>query len=149
MKYVHTNIITLNWRRLADFYTSVFNCEIVPPIRDQKGKWLDKATGVEDAHITGAHLRLPGYNNNGPTLEIYEYDDVKTTAKPVPNQQGFGHIAFEVEDVNEVIEQLLLHGGNSLGEISSKKVEGVGVITVVYARDPDGNIIELQNWQKE
>jgi len=36
-----------------------------------------------------------------------------------------------------------------LGEISGKEVEGVGYITFVYAKDPEGNIIELQHWDYE
>ena len=74
MKYVHTNIISKDWRKLADFYTTVFECVIVPPERNQSGDWLSKGTGVPNAHLRGAHLRLPGYGENGPTLEIYQYD---------------------------------------------------------------------------
>jgi predicted enzyme related to lactoylglutathione lyase len=33
-RYVHTNIVSTDWRRLAGFYTSVFGCELVPPERD-------------------------------------------------------------------------------------------------------------------
>ena len=44
MHYVHTNIISNDWENLANFYIEVFHCEIVPPVRDQKGAWLDRAT---------------------------------------------------------------------------------------------------------
>ena len=30
-----------------------------------------------DAHLTGAHLRLPGHGETGPTLEIFSYDDAR------------------------------------------------------------------------
>jgi hypothetical protein len=33
-----------------------------------------------------------------------------------------------------------------LGGIGSTDVPGVGWLCVVYARDPDGNILELQSW---
>ena len=72
VKYAHTNIITKDWKKLADFYELVFSCTPVPPERDQKGSWLDKGTGVLNAHLQGMHLRLPGYDDNGPTLEIYQ-----------------------------------------------------------------------------
>ena len=70
MRYAHTNIITEDWKSLADFYINVFQCVIIPLERDQKGQWLDKATGVKDAHLKGVHLRLSGYDEKGPTLEI-------------------------------------------------------------------------------
>lgn len=71
IKYVHTNIISKDWKKLADFYIKVFDCKPVPPERNQKGSWLDKGTGVKDAHIKGMHLQLPGYGKNSPTLEIF------------------------------------------------------------------------------
>ena len=36
--------------------------------------WLDSATGINGAHLRGMHLRLPGYGEHGPTLEIFQYD---------------------------------------------------------------------------
>ena len=59
-KYVHTNIIAENWNNLADFYTRVFGCVCVPPERDYTGEALDAGTGLVNAHLRGAHLRLPG-----------------------------------------------------------------------------------------
>lgn len=94
VRYGHTNIITGNWKKLAAFYETVFNCIPVPPERDQQGDWLAKGTGVQNARLQGVHLRLPGYGNEGPTLEIYQYHEVIENKKPVPNMKGFGHIAF-------------------------------------------------------
>ena len=37
-KYVHTNLIAHDWRKLADFYLSVFGCAPVPPERDYLGE---------------------------------------------------------------------------------------------------------------
>ncbi|WP_228442096.1 hypothetical protein [Chryseobacterium nematophagum] len=56
IKYGHTNIITKDWKKLADFYELVFNCIPVPPERNQKGSWLEKGTGVPNAHLQGMHL---------------------------------------------------------------------------------------------
>lgn len=148
MKYVHTNIISKDWRKLADFYINVFECEIVPPERNQAGEWLSRGTGVPNASLEGAHLRLPGYGDNGPTLEIYQYGDTEDLVPIDPNTRGFGHIAFEVDDVDEVLAHLEAHGGRKNGEVTKKAVTGVGEITFVYARDPDGNLIELQHWDR-
>jgi len=146
MKYVHTNIISKDWRQLAQFYIKVFDCQLVPPERNQSGKWLDTCTGVTHAHITGVHLRLPGYGENGPTLEIYSYDKMEEKPSPLANRKGFGHIAFEVENVAAILQKVLQYGGSKQGAISGKFVKGVGYITVIYAKDPEGNLLELQNW---
>ena len=73
-KYTHTNLIANDWRRLADFYQGVFGCVLVPPERDFQGEKLEAGTGIVGAHLRGAHLRLPGYGEDGPTLEIFNYN---------------------------------------------------------------------------
>jgi len=146
MRYAHTNIISENWRQLADFYIKTFECRIVPPIRKQSGAWLEKGTGLKDANLEGAHLLLPGYGENGPTLEIYQYKTLELQEAISPNKRGFGHIAFEVANVEEVTKKLIKNGGSLSGEITKRDVEGVGEITFVYVRDPEGNLIELQSW---
>lgn len=146
IKYGHTNIITRDWKKLADFYETVFDCLPVPPQRDQKGDWLSRGTGVQDAHLQGVHLRLPGYGNEGPTLEIYQYHEVIENKKPVPNMKGLGHLAFQVSDIADTLNRAMKHGASRIGEISTHIVEGVGLLTFIYISDPDGNIIELQNW---
>ena len=148
IRYAHTNIISKDWKRLADFYTTVFDCVPVPPQRDQSGDWLERATGVADAHLQGMHLRLPGYGNDGPTLEIFQYTNIIDTDKPVANKQGFGHIAFEVENIIAILDLALNNGAEKVGELSEHFVAGVGHLTFIYISDPDGNIIELQNWNR-
>lgn len=146
MRYAHTNIIANDWKKLVDFYCTIFECELVPPVRNQSGEWLSKGTGVTNAHLEGAHLRLPGYGDQGPTLEIYQYAQVIDQEPIAPNQRGFGHLAFEVDDVEQILGKVIAHGGSANGEVTVRKVDGVGQITFVYARDPEGNLLELQNW---
>src|SRR5262245_59726127 len=72
-RYAHTNLIAHDWRRLASFYTDLFGCTLVPPERNYSGADLEAGTGVPGAQLTGAHLRLPGHGDSGPTLEIFHY----------------------------------------------------------------------------
>jgi hypothetical protein len=72
-RFGHVNVIARDWRHLADFYTTVFGCELVPPERDYAGEVLARGTNVPGATLRGAHLRLPGHGENGPTIEIYTY----------------------------------------------------------------------------
>ncbi|MAU70787.1 MAG: glyoxalase [Pseudozobellia sp.] len=147
MKYVHTNIISIDWEKLAAFYIKVFGCKIVPPIRNQSGKFLEKGTGVKGAKLQGVHLALPGYDGDFPTLEIYQYNEIENQAPVAPNKRGFGHIAFEVGNIKNVLEKVLKNGGTKCGEITEKEIKGIGTIIFIYVRDPEGNLIELQNWR--
>jgi len=147
VRFAHINIVSENWKELTEFYIKTFQCKIVPPIRQQSGKWLEEGTGVENAQLEGAHLLLPGHGENGPTLEIYQYGSIDNQDFVSPNTRGYGHIAFEVDDVESTFELLIKNGGHALGKITTREVKGVGEITFVYARDPEGNLIELQSWQ--
>lgn len=146
IKYVHTNIISKDWKKLADFYIEVFDCKALPPERDQKGSCLDKGTAVKDAYIKGMHLQLPGYGENGPALEIFEYSKINNSEETTANKQGYGHIAFHLENIYSVLDKAILKGAEKIGEISQKVVVGIGLLTFIYIRDPEANIIKLQNW---
>ena len=145
-KYVHTNLIARDWKRLIRFYIDVFGCEPKGPERDMSGAWLDSVTSLQNAHLTGVHLRLPGYGKDGPTLEIFSYDEFVERGMPVANQCGFAHIAFAVDDVDRALQAVIAAGGGTVGKIASTEVDGVGLLRVVYVRDPEGNIVELQKW---
>lgn len=148
VKYVHTNIIAKDWKKLSQFYIDVFGCKPLYPERDLSGEWIDILTGIKDVRVRGIHLSLPGYEK-GPTLEIFEYnpDNPRTDERAI-NAGGFGHIAFLVDNVEEMLNKVMEHGGTKLGDITGNNYKELGLLTVVYARDPEGNFIELQNWKK-
>ena len=142
--YRHTNIISKDWKKLAQFYETVFGCVRVPPERQLSGKWLDKGTGVTDAKISGIQLRLPGHGDTGPTLEIFQYAENEGRLPPAANREGIGHLAFEVDDVAEAMEAILANGGQRIGDVTSFALEGIGTVSFAYITDPEGNMIELQ-----
>ncbi|MCP4722700.1 MAG: VOC family protein [Desulfobacteraceae bacterium] len=149
MKFVHTNIAAKDWKRLSQFYITVFDCRVKPPERKYSGDWLDQATGLSRAFLEGVHLVLPGFKEEGPTLEIFTYEKMKDAPDIMANHQGFTHIAFEVDDVHKTLETALKNGGSRLGQVVERKVSGIGTLIFVYFKDPEGNIIEIQSWEKE
>ena len=147
-KYVHTNIVAKDWRKLSEFYTNALDCQPVFPERNLKGSWIDEVTDIDNVQIEGIHLQLPGYEN-GPTLEIFGYNK---TSDPPPgskiNRPGFAHIAFHVDDVDVSISRFVKYGGEFYGSKVEKRFKDLGLLTVVYMKDPEGNIVELQNWKQ-
>ncbi len=147
-KYAHTNLIAKDWRALAGFYQKVFGCTPVPPERHFKGKELEKGTGIPGAQLDGMHLRLPGYDDNGPTLEIFTYTALELQPSTAVNRPGFGHIAFQVDDVEKAREAVLAAGGKNVGEIVTLQVSTGANVTWCYVSDIEGNVIELQSWSR-
>lgn len=145
-RYVHTNLIATNWQALARFYETVFGCVRVPPERDLAGPAMAAGTGIPAAHLRGVHLRLPGYDESGPTVEIFTYDQLAERSPTAANRPGFGHLAFSVTDVAAARAVVLAAGGQPVGQVVTVAVKGGGNVTWCYVTDPEGNILELQSW---
>ncbi len=144
--FAHVNIVARDWRRLVEFYVEVLGCESAPPERDLSGEFLERLTGITGAHVRGIHLLVPGQGPDGPTIEIFTYEQAEPQPVPPANRLGFTHIAFRVDDVTATLERLLAAGGSTVGELVETDVAGAGHLTAIYARDPEGNIVELQRW---
>ena len=147
-RYVHTNIIARNKDQLIAFYKTVLHCKSIHETRDLSGAWLDTLTGMTNAHICGEHLLLPGYTGDHPTLEIFSYDEMKDYLPAEINRPGIAHIAFEVDDVETTLSEILHAGGSAIGEVVTAAYPDNMEAVFVYARDPEGNILELQSWRK-
>ena len=145
-KYVHTNLIANDWQRLSEFYESVFDCVRVPPERHYSGTDLARGTGVPNASLFGVHLRLPGLGADGPTLEIFQYGQNLPDLPRAVNRPGYGHIAFEVDDVAKARREVLAAGGESIGDMVSLATSDGRRVSWCYVADIEGNIIELQSW---
>jgi len=144
--YRHTNLIAEDWRRLASFYATALGCTPVPPERDYRGAAIEAATGVPGAHLTGVHLRLPGWGDDGPTLEIFSYDEPAPAGQRAINRPGLAHLAFQVDDVAAARQHVLDHGGSAVGDVVTLTTKAGSRVTFCYVADPEGNGIELQCW---
>ena len=147
IRYAHANLIAKDVSRLISFYQDVLACKSIGETRDLSGAWVDRLTGITDAHIFGEHLALPGYGEGGPTLEIFGFDTVLSHTAGAVNASGFTHLAFAVDDVAQKLADVRAHGGGQIGELVESRYADGRTITVVYATDPEGNILELQSWR--
>ena len=144
MRFGHVNIVARDWRRLVDFYVEVFACTVLQPERDLKGPTIEAGLAVAGAALQGVHLRLPGYDDTGPTLEIYRYEPLIDVPANV-RRSGFGHIAFQVDDIAQVRAQVLAAGGTAVGDVVTTQA-GARQVSWCYVTDPEGNGLELQTW---
>ena len=143
--FAHTNIVAKDQKTLADFYIQALGCDIALPENTLVGEWLEKGIGIPAASIRGITLKLPGFQKDGPALEIFQYNQmIEHSGPPAANRQGFAHIAFRVDDVVAIQQKAISSGGAKLGEISQKDFKS-GTLTFTYVTDPEGNIVELLN----
>jgi catechol 2,3-dioxygenase-like lactoylglutathione lyase family enzyme len=145
-RFGHVSIVAADWRRLATFYTDVFGCAFEPPERDYAGDDLSRGTGVAHAALRGAHLRLPGLGDDGPTLEIYQYARPEQRLPAAANRLGLAHLAVVVPDVAVARDAVLEAGGRAVGEIVTLTTATGRRVTWCYVTDPEDNIVEVQAW---
>lgn len=143
-QYLHTNLTVRDIDRMQAFYVEVFGCRPLREIHTLTGEWIEKITAVPGAAIKYVHLAFPGFDDQAPELELVQYLTPMQNIKQSADNTGFGHIAFQVENVETSLEAVLAAGGGKVGEIVSVDVPKRGRLTEVYATDPEGNIIELQ-----
>jgi len=125
---------------LAQFYRDAFGLVDRRPPRNLSGT-ATRGTGVPDAEIRSVWLYVP--DTPRPFLEILGYTPAQQ-AEPRPvNAPGWGHIALEVADLRATLDAVLRLGGNLQGEIIT--LQGPDHrFEIVYLRDPEGNVIELE-----
>lgn len=147
-KYRHTRVVTKDWKKLSVFYQKTFGCIPVNSEIDLKGEWFDKVTGLTDAHAVGEQLLLPGHGFGGPYLEIVTYDDIaEKKVNKINSRIGYAHLCFEVDNVEETYELLIAEGGGTNGTIVTKYYPELdNTAHLVYAKDPDGNSVEILSW---
>eukprot|EP01084_Bolivina_argentea_P039345 72707_1 len=155
VRYRHTNIVAKDWKKLATFYELVFGMKRIGPERNLQGQFVDEGVGYKNASICGVHMAMPGFEKNDlntPTLEIFEYGGEISSGEnehKAINRQGFGHVAFEVDNIENAIKLILKYGGSMLSDSNKMwkhSVVGQGLLKWIYVRDNEGNIIELQEW---
>jgi len=146
IRYLHTNIIAKDWRALVTFYTEVFGCELVQPKGEPADEWTDGQTGISGLSMTGARLKLPG---SDAMLEILSCEPEGLDSWRPVNRPGLGHLAFYVDDIEQVLADITAHGGQQVSEVVRHTANGAGTLVTVYACDPEGNGLELHNWNNK
>jgi len=144
MRFKHVNVTARDVVRLSKFYETVFGCKPRGPNEQMSGEIVYKVAGLPpNAELVGAWLSLPGVGDDGPSLEIFQYTEMHERPTPPVNQPGFGHISFEVSDIEETLNAVLAAGGTRQGEITT--FEGPeNTSRFVFVRDPEGNVLELE-----
>jgi catechol 2,3-dioxygenase-like lactoylglutathione lyase family enzyme len=136
----HVAIHTPDLDRLVAWYRDVLGFEVAESTR---GAWADapdcdKITDLKDSAARYVMLRA-----NNIFLEFFQYDRPQATnvGRLAPSDHGYTHICLDVTDAYGEYERLRRHGMS----FPAPPVEfDGGRVRTIYGKDPDGNIIELQ-----
>jgi len=135
----HTGFVVSDLERSVRFYRDGLGLEVDREL--EADAWeLSQVVGYEKAHIKVVML----IGDDGHVLELIQYVNPPAAAHDPAVQHrravtAAAHIAFFMEDVEEVYQRLLSMGGQKL----NPPVEAMPGLKACYFQDPDGNWIEL------
>jgi len=136
----HTCISTPDLERAIAFYLGVLpGSEIAWQGEVANVAEFDKVVDLPGAVAKAALLRV-----SNTYVELFEFVTPRRSrddAAPAANCIGYTHFCFDVDDVWVEYERCKALGMTFHGEPQSFPALG---IRTVYGRDPDGNIVELQ-----
>jgi glyoxylase I family protein len=135
----HTAISTGNLDRMLAFYRDLLGFRVVFEFGWPAGTEIaDRITGLQQSSA-----RVVMLHTGNAIIELFEY--ASPTARPGDAQRpvcdhGITHICLDVTDLDAEYQRL---GAAGMAFHCPPQDLGVGVRTT-YGRDPDGNVIELQ-----
>ncbi len=147
-KLLHVNLNAKDWKKLVVFYETVFGCVQLPPQKKIAGDYAEELTGLAGADIEGMTLAFPD-DKDGVQLEIFQYNMQDNTASGSINMTGIGHIAIDVDDIEETTKKILEAGGSFVGKQVRRTYKDKPDLFIHYVKDCEGNIIELMDRKAE
>jgi catechol 2,3-dioxygenase-like lactoylglutathione lyase family enzyme len=142
----HINLVVTDLDAMADFYTNFLGLNLTKRVTIS-GSWIDQVVGLKNVSADVVYLDLP----SGPRIELIQYKNplgVNPADQHRANARGIRHIAFRVENIEEIFMQLRDAGVKFLSDIQQvpdSQVTYAGGVRkrLVYFHDPEGNLLEL------
>ncbi len=124
MRILHTMIRVTDLDRSLRFYTEVMGMRLLRRMDFPEGRFTLAFLGYQD-------------EAEGPALELtHNWDTGSYTLG-----DGYGHLAVEVEDVYQAVEEIRGRGGT----IAREPAVMGGSTVLAFVEDPDGYQLELLN----
>ncbi len=123
MRILHTMLRVGNLEKSIQFYTEVFDMQLI------------RRKDYPDGKFT---LAFVGYGKESENTVIELTHNWDTDHYDLGN--GYGHIALEVEDVYEAVERIRERGGKIIRDAGPMNA---GTTIIAFVEDPDGYQVEL------
>lgn len=136
----HTGFTVRSLERSLAFYRDLLGFEVVFQW-NPRAPYIGELVGYPDVDLHGAVLRIP---NSDVFLELLEYRGIVAQTVDMANGNiGNGHIAFTVDALDPLYEQLSKAGVKSVSPPVTPTIGPNRGGRAVYLIDPDGFRVEL------
>lgn len=104
-----------------------------------EGEWVERVIGLKNVRADIVMLQAPDGQVNIELSKFHQPEAVDGVQPAAANKLGLRHIAFEVEDVEGIVDTLEQKDRKLVGEIQTYENSW----KLCYVRGPEGIIIEL------
>jgi catechol 2,3-dioxygenase-like lactoylglutathione lyase family enzyme len=111
-----------------------------------EGPSVDRLIGLQNVRATIALMRTPDGHGQIELDKFHTPEAIRTGPEKVPvNELGIRRIMFAVDDIDEMVARLLVHGAELVGEV----VQYEDMYRLAYICGPEGIIVGLSEQLKE
>lgn len=139
----HVGVHVHDMDRMIKFYREAFGFELVgEPFQWSDDVFIDRIVDVPGSAARGCMLRA-----GTCYMELFQYSAPapKSTEPLNPYDKGYTHFCVDVTDIESEYTRL-----KSVGMSFSEPAPiDVGHVKSIYGRDPEGNVIEIQETTSE
>ena len=135
----HTSFTVSDLDQSLAFFRDVLGFDITSKA-PRAPNLIQKITGIDDAEVMIAYVRGPGHS-----VELIEFinPEKRETFRPRACDLGFYHIAYDVEGLDQLINDAKHYGVFPEGEIVAIDQGPNAGARIVYLRDRDGITFEF------
>lgn len=138
----HIGVHVRDFDRMVKFYTEAFG--FVPASDDftwEESKEIDEIIGVPGSSARNVMLRC-----GNAYLELFQFyaPPGREEAPLNPFDRGYTHFCVDVTDIENEVERLRGLGMTFERDHGRATPVDVGIVKSVYGRDPESNVIEIQ-----
>lgn len=138
----HVGVHVRDLDRMVKFYQEAFGFERA----DDEFSWRDTALIDQLIDVPGSAARGVMLRAGTCYLELFQFSapDPVSTRPLRPFDKGYTHFCVDVTDIEKEFERL-----RALGMTFGHSAPlDVGHVKSIYGRDPEGNVIEIQQTEK-
>ena len=140
-KMDHINIVVSDLDAARDFFIKLGFREVISS--RLSGEQFSIVTGLADIDAKFVGLNLPGSTTNLELIEYYSPHGGKDPQIGQPNQLGYRHLAFAVDDIEAEVARLQAAGVVFKSAIQVWEKTGK---KLVYFYGPDGILLEFAQY---
>ena len=138
----HVGVHVRDLDRMMTFYSEALGFEAIDQFEWEDVEVVDRLIDVPGSAARGAMLRA-----GTCYLEMFEFKAPQPDSPEPkrPYDKGYTHFCLDVTDIEAEYERLKGHGMT----FGAPAPIDMGHVKSVYGRDPEGNVIEIQEVQED